>query len=98
MDDEFLDNIPVEEDTIIWFRVKGTLDEYPVCYEKWSWEGVQAESIIFKHIDTKQLLDCELEELVRTSPLVKSGSEITLKRNSGGYTFMSFNFVSSDDG
>lgn len=97
MDDESFDNIPVEEDTRIWFRVKANLGEYPVCYEKWSCEGIQAESIIFKHVDTEQLLDGELEELVRSSPLIKSGSGITLKRNSGGFTFVNFNFVCSDD-
>ena len=91
MSDKF-DTVPVEEDTQVLASLKATLGEYEVLYQKWFWDGITAESIIFISEDVEQMSDKGLETKVRTSPAVKSDSEITIKRSDSGFTFVNFNF------
>ena len=86
------DNVPVEKDTRILFRKVRKLGEYDVLYEIWSWDGINAESIIFADDDVTGLEDSEIEEIVKKSKFYKKGSGITLKRAESGYTFVNFNF------
>ena len=88
------EQVPVEEETRILFRTEATLGKYDVLYEKWFWGGITAESIIFVNEDVIDLEDSEIEDEVKTSPLVDKGSSITLKRSKSGFTFVSFNFHS----
>jgi len=91
MTDKFK-NVPVEKDTRILFRIEAKLGGYDVLYERWSWEGISAESLIFVNDDVPDLTDEELEQEVRKSPLVKKESAVTIKRLDAGYTFVNFNF------
>ena len=86
------DGVQTEEDTSILNRMEVKLGDYEVLYEKWSWDGISAESIIFANTDIKDLSDKELEAEVKASPLVKSSSDITIKRSKTGFTFVNFNF------
>jgi len=86
------DDVPVDEDTRIMFRQEAGLGKFDVLYEKWSWEGISAESIIFANDDVADMTDNELEQEVRKSPLVKKESDITIKRLDVGFTFVNFNF------
>lgn len=86
------DNVPVDEDTKIIFQQEATLGEYDVFYQKWYWDGITAESIIFVNADVSNLDDKEIEQEVRSSPLVKQDSGITVKRSDSGFTFVNFNF------
>jgi len=88
------EQVPVEEDTRILFRTEATLGKFDILYEKWFWGGITAESIIFVSEDVADLEDCEIEDEVKTSPLVNKGSSITLKRSKSGFTFVNFNFHS----
>lgn len=85
------DGIRVEDDTRILFRKEAKLGHYDVLHEKWNWEGIKAESIIFANDDIPGLTDEEIEQEVRKSPLIKEGSQITLKR-SREFTLVNFNF------
>lgn len=85
-------NVPVEEDTKILFQKEDTLGEYKVLYQKWYWDGVVAESIIFDSDDVSDLDDKEIEQEVRSSPLVEQGSSLTIKRADDGFTYANFNF------
>jgi hypothetical protein len=87
-----LKNVPVEEDTRILFRKEARLGNYDVLYERWSWEGISAESLIFSNDDVSDLTDEDLEQEVRKSPLVKKESAVTIKRLDAGFTFVNFNF------
>ena len=86
------DGVPVEEDTKILFRLEARLGKFDVLYEKWSWEGILAESIIFADDDISGTTDEEIEQEVRKSPLVKKESEMKIKRSDAGFTFVNFNF------
>ena len=87
-------NVPIDEDTKILFQKEAKLDNYDVLYQKWLWDGMTGESIIFSSDDAKDLNDDEIKALVKLSPIVKEDSKITLKRSDSGFVFANFNFVS----
>ena len=85
-------NVPVEEDTKIILRQEAALGRYSVLYEYWSWDGITAHSVIFVESDVSDCSDSEIEELIRTTTLLKDkDSEITMK-HSKGFVFVNFNF------
>jgi len=86
-------NVPVEKGTKILFQQEAVLGEYGVLYQKWSWDGVTAESIVFLNEDIAGLGDNEIKAEVKESPLLNKGGNITLERSRGGFTFVNFNFV-----
>ncbi len=90
MSDKF-NNIPVEADTKILFSSPMKWGDLDIVYQRWYWEGINAESIIFLTEDVKELSDEELEADVRDGPLVRGDSQITIKRLEE-YTFVNFNF------
>jgi len=92
MSDKFTD-IPREKDTKIMFSSPMKWGELDIVYEKWKWNGISAESIIFLTDDVFSLNDAALEADVRDGPLVKSDSQVTIKRTEK-YTFVNFNFSS----
>lgn len=87
-------NVPLDEGTNILFQQEAKFAEYDILYQKWVWEGISAESIIFESEDLLNLSDTEIEAKVRRSPLLKSDSQITIKRLDTGFTFVNFNFES----
>jgi hypothetical protein len=91
MDGKF-SGVTVENDTKILLRKEAKLGKYDVLYEKWSWDGIYAESIIFDNKDVDGLNEEELKKEVRVSPLVKPDSSFTIKKLESGFTFVNFNF------
>ena len=91
---EKFDGVPTEEDTKIIFRHEVKFGEYDILYEKWLWDGITAESIVFDSKDVEGLSDDEIIEDAKSSPLVESDSDVTIKRSDAGYTFVNFNFKS----
>jgi outer membrane scaffolding protein for murein synthesis (MipA/OmpV family) len=88
-------NVHVEEDTSIIFQTEATFGDHEVLYQKWQWEGITAESIIFV---TEEIADIDDETLlneIKASPLVQEESEITVKTSETGFTFFNFNFAVS---
>ena len=49
--------VPIDEDTEILFQEEKKLGQYDVLYEKWCWDGINAESIIFANEDIANLDD-----------------------------------------
>ena len=88
------DGVPTEEDTKIIFRHEVKFGDYDILYEKWLWDGITAESIVFDSKDVEGLSDDEIIEDAKSSPLVESDSDVTIKRSDAGYTFVNFNFKS----
>ena len=88
------DGVPTEEDTKIIFRHEVKFGEYDILYEKWLWDGITAESIVYDSKDVADLSDDEIIEVAKSSPLVESNSDVTIKRSDAGYTFVNFNFKS----
>ena len=91
MSDKF-DNIPVEIGTKIIFSSPMMFGEFDIVYQKWSWDGIIAESIIFLSDDVKEMDDEALEKDVGDGPLVREDSQVTISRGDE-YTFVNFNFL-----
>jgi len=97
MENKF-ENIGIDQDTKILLSTPANFGDYDVLYQKWSFEVVIGESLIFANDDIKNITIEELEAEIRRSPIVKDSSqEITINRNGSEYTFFSFNFVTDDD-
>ena len=90
MSDKF-SSVPVDENTRILFRKETKIGNYDVLHEKWNWEGIKAESIIFTDEDVSELSDEEIKKVVRESGFLKEGSDLTFKR-SEDFTYVNFNF------
>ncbi len=85
--------IPVEEDTQIIFNTEAKIAEYDVVYQKWTWGGIHAESIIFCNEDVASLNEGQVKnEVLKCTALIKEGSQMTYKKGEK-YTFVNFNFV-----
>ncbi len=50
-------NIPEQKDTKIIFRAETRFGDFDVVYEKWEWDGILAESIIFDEDDVSEMDD-----------------------------------------
>lgn len=86
-----LDNVPLDDDTTLLFEQRASFGELETVYQKWKWDGIVAESLVFRSED---VLTSGIEALlddINSSTLVNDGSEITSK-NSNGYFFVNFNF------
>ena len=90
MNEKFND-IPMDKDTKILFSSPMKWGDLDIVYQKWNWEGIIAESIIFLSDDVKEMDDEALEADVRASPLINVDSQVTLKRLDE-FTFVNFNF------
>ena len=87
-------DVPVEDDTKIKLNLETTFGDYDVLYQKWYWDGIYADSLIFIANDVEGLDDDALKAYVSESELVTDkDAGMTIKRDSKGYTFVNFNFV-----
>ena len=66
-------NIPEQKDTEIIFRAETRFGDFDVVYEKWKWDGILAESIIFDEDDVSEMDDDEIINQVKDSPRSESG-------------------------
>ncbi|WKU20119.1 hypothetical protein [Advenella alkanexedens] len=87
-------NIPLDSDTTILEEKPITLEGLEAFYQKWRWDGITAESVIFASADINHLDDSELELLITRSNRFAFSSSMTVKRNPENYTFINFNFKS----
>jgi hypothetical protein len=83
--------VPNESDTKIIYQQVAALGKYDILYQKWFWDGITAESIIFVDADISALDKNEIVKEVKQSPLLHADSQLTLTC-SDGYTFVNFNF------
>jgi hypothetical protein len=94
MKEKFKD-IPVEEDTKIILRFETKIEDYEVVYEKWYWDGIYAESIIFFNDDVAELNEEQIKnQVTQNTVLLKDNSQMTFKRLEK-HTFVNFNFVAT---
>jgi hypothetical protein len=86
------ENVPVEDDTKIISQQETRVRDFDILHQKWFWDGITAESIIFSSEDIANLDDQQIEHTARLSPLLKPGTDITIERNAPGFIFVNFNF------
>ena len=84
--------VPLDPDTEILSQSLVTIDGVDALHQRWNWEGMLGESLVFVSEDVKGLGDGGLKELAVASSLVQEGSDFTVKTHPGGFTFVNFNF------
>lgn len=91
MDQRFA-NLPQDEDTKVLKQRPEKLGDYPACYQQWRWDGMRGESLIVLTEDVAHLSEPQLLELLRASPLLEPGSQITCTKSDSRFVFLNFNF------
>lgn len=86
------DQLATDPDTEILSRKEMKFKNLDVVHEKWRWEGITAESLIFVSEDVKDLDDDEIKNMVMDFESFNYGSSMSLKRSNCGFTFVNFNF------
>jgi len=86
-------NVPTEGDTTIISPCNIKIDNLDALYQRWFWDGLKAESLIFIASDVGALNDSALESLAKQSKLPANDCSFTFKRNSNNLTFVNFNFT-----
>lgn len=91
MNTKFKD-IPVEEGTTIIASIVANISCYAVVYQKWFWDEIYAESIVFFNEDIIKLSEQQIKNEVENTGLLNDNSQMTFKKDEK-YTFVNFNFV-----
>lgn len=86
------DFVPNDEGTIITSDNVIKFHGHDVLYQKWDWEGVRAESLIFANADRDHLTDDQLSIMVREDEINRDFGELTVKRVQD-FTFVNLNFT-----
>ncbi len=86
------ENVPLDEGTIIKNSKVIEVGEFEALHQRWVWEGVVAESLIFVGTDVQELTDEGLVALANNSGLIQGESRTTITRESSGFTFLNMNF------
>ena len=88
-------NIPEQKDTEIIFRAETRFGDFDVVFERWKWDGILAESIIFDEDDVSEMTDDEIITQVKDSPLFdgKINKGDPKIRHISGFVFVNFNFI-----
>jgi len=92
MTDRFKD-VPLEEDTRLTGQKIITIGDLEALRQRWTWEGIRAQSLIFYTDEVRQLSDDDLKALTREVPWFGTGHEgaVTIVRQEK-YTFVNFDF------
>ena len=89
------DAVGIDADTKILFQSEAEINGYAVLFQKWYWEGISAESIIFVSEDIQNCDEDALKKMVSDVGILENGSSITIKKTDNGFTFVNFNFESN---
>jgi len=84
-------NIPVDPDTRINKQSEIQINSIPALDQKWSWDGITANSLIFNSIDVEKFSDNELLEFIKDNSDIKFKTSITYS-NKNGFRFINYNF------
>ena len=85
-------DVPKEPDTRVLSRKPYNVGGYEALHERWSWDGIKGETLIFVSSEVSSLGDANLRKLLSESELFEADSQVTIKRSDSGYTFVNFNF------
>lgn len=87
-------NVTMESDTRLLIQADTQVNGIDALYQKWIWEGITAESLIFANADVADLDELALKAIVSNSSYANGAStdKMTYSQSQTGYTFVNFNF------
>jgi 5'(3')-deoxyribonucleotidase len=83
--------LPEEKESLTTLREFIKIGNLRLLHEKWCWEGVNGETLIFDQKDVTQLNRDNLTKIVRVSGLVKDEGLIEINDKTPGFIFANFN-------
>lgn len=84
-------NIPLDKDTRIDAEIFTQINGLDAVHQRWFWDGVQGESLIFCTTDLQDISDEMLIHSLQGSMLA-GHTDANVSRNESGYTFVNFGF------
>ncbi len=84
--DKFKD-VPVEKETKVISRKIIKLDTLEAQHEKWRWDGITAQSIVFAEADIKDQTEEQLIILIKANIELAENADITISRDRNGFAF-----------
>ena len=87
-------NIPVDKDTKVLLNTESHFGPYDCVLQKWLWDGIYGNSLIFMKEDVKDYAREELRKDVLSSGLMADteGSVTFSESSNHPYLFVNFNF------
>ena len=86
-------NVPNDEDTTIEFSRTVDIDGVEAIYQKWRWDGILAESLIFSTDKFSKINRDDILQLAFKSGLIDDIKKITYEDKNNGFIFVNFNFI-----
>lgn len=86
--------VPKDSDTKITEQNEVLIGQLEALHQKWCWDGVKGESLIFVSEDVTEYNEDELIAKCRKTGLMRFDSSTTFKQTESGFTFVNFNFAS----
>lgn len=86
--------VPVEEDTRILKQRELTLGGIDALYQKWAWDGIVGESLIFVAADVEGMTSDDITSLITKNSEIATGESVTFKVDESGYAFLNYGFQS----
>jgi hypothetical protein len=85
------DQLPLDRGKTILSQRETRLGDLEALHQRWSWDGITAESLVFRSEDVAHLANEEIVRRLASHPGYRPGSEVSLTRLDSGYTFANFN-------
>jgi hypothetical protein len=85
------DQLPQDPGRTILSQREARLGDIEALHQHWSWDGITAESLVFRSEDVAHLADEEIARRLASHPAYRPGSEVSPTRLDSGYTFANFN-------
>ena len=57
-------NIPMDSDTLLLLQADAQINGIDALYQKWIWDGVAADSLIFANADVAKIDEAALKTLI----------------------------------
>jgi len=86
-------DVPKDKDTRIIRQKEIIIKNIPALKQRWVWDGVLGDSLIFNNEDINHLSDDALQSFINNHSDVEVTGSVTFKRSASGYCFVNFNFV-----
>jgi hypothetical protein len=85
------DQLPQDQGRTILSQRETRVGDIEALHQRWSWDGITAESLVFRSEDVAHLADEEVVRRLVSHPGYRPGAEVSLTRLASGDTFANFN-------
>ena len=85
-------DVPLDEDTRIKSQRQVSIKGIDALHQRWVWDGITGESLIFSTADVAAASDQQIIEMACDAGLLTMESSSTVKRSESGFVFLNFGF------